>query len=79
MRMATRMRALGAGASLVMAASAAAAHPGHGLGGDASGWLHYLTEPLHVAPLALAAVAGVLVWRRRRSARALACTRARTR
>ena len=55
--------ALGVGTSLLGVASAAAAHPGHGL---AHGWLHWATEPLHVAPPALAAV---LLWRARRRAR----------
>lgn len=45
-------------------ASAAGAHPGHGLGGGSDGWLHYLTEPLHAAPPALVAVTLVLAWRR---------------
>jgi hypothetical protein len=45
-------------------ASAAAAHPGHGLA--AEGWLHWATEPLHVAPPALLALAGMLLWRARR-------------
>jgi len=45
-------------------ASAAAAHPGHGV--TAEGWLHWTMEPLHVAPPALLAFAGVLLWRARR-------------
>ena len=52
-------------------AEAAAAHPGHGIGGGSEAWLHYLSEPLHVAPLALAALALALVRvHRRRAARA---------
>ena len=58
---------LAAGASLLLVAGAAAAHPGHGLG--AGGWLHYATEPLHVAPAALLALALGLAWRRRARAR----------
>ena len=51
-------------------ASAAGAHPGHGLDGFASSALHYLTEPVHVAPLALAALAlGLLLRRRGRGTR----------
>jgi hypothetical protein len=38
------------------AAAAAAAHPGHGVGGGSDSWLHYLSEPAHVAlPLLVAA------------------------
>lgn len=47
----------------------ALAHPGHGSGGGHD-LLHYLSEPLHASLLAgapLAALALVLVWRRRRS------------
>jgi len=55
-------------ASLALA-SAAAAHPGHGLGGGSDSWLHYLTEPLHVAPPVLIALAVAQAWRRWRSAR----------
>jgi hypothetical protein len=52
-------------------ANAAGAHPGHGLDGAASSLLHILTEPVHVAPLALAALGlGLLLRRRRRGARA---------
>jgi hypothetical protein len=58
---------LGAGAALLLAAGAAAAHPGHGLG--AQGWLHWATEPLHVAPLALIGLALALAWKRRTRAR----------
>ena len=51
-------------------ANAAGAHPGHGLDGAASSALHTLTEPVHVAPFALAALAlGLLLRRRRRGAR----------
>lgn len=51
-------------------ANQAAAHPGHGLGGGSDRWLHYLTEPLHVAPFALGALALAIIVRARRSARA---------
>jgi hypothetical protein len=50
-------------------ASQVAAHPGHGLGGGSTHWLHYLSDPLHVAPFAVGALALGIVWRRR-SARA---------
>jgi cytochrome c-type biogenesis protein CcmH/NrfF len=59
--------ALGVGTSLLGVASAAAAHPGHGV--VAQGWLHWATEPLHVAPPALVALGAVLLWRARRRAR----------
>jgi hypothetical protein len=58
---------LGVGAALLVVANAATAHPGHGLG--APGWLHYATEPLHVAPVALIGLALALAWRRRTRAR----------
>jgi hypothetical protein len=39
------------------AAAAAGAHPGHGVAGGSHSWLHYLSEPTHVAlPLLVAAV-----------------------
>jgi hypothetical protein len=47
-------------------ASRAAAHPGHGVGGESASALHYLTDPLHVAPWALGALALAIAWRRRR-------------
>ena len=55
--------------SVFVVASQAAAHPGHGLGGGSYHWLHYLTDPLHVAPVALGALALVIIVRARRSAR----------
>ena len=54
---------LGVGVAPLLVAGAAAAHPGHGLG--ATGWLHWATDPLHVAPLALIGLALALAWRRR--------------
>ena len=51
-------------------ASQAAAHPGHGLGGGSTHWLHYLTDPLHVAPIAAGVLALALAVRARRNARA---------
>lgn len=48
---------------------AAAAHPGHGLAGGSHAWLHYLSDPLHVAPAALALLA-FAVWRVRARVRA---------
>jgi hypothetical protein len=57
-------------AALVMSlAGAAAAHPGHGLAGGSQSALHYLGEPLHVAPFVLAALALGLAARRRSRAR----------
>ena len=46
------------------------AHPGHGTT-EPSSWLHYLTEPVHVATIAAAAIAVVLIARalRRRGER----------
>lgn len=48
------------------------AHPGHGMDGGSHAVTHYLTEPAHLAPLALAAVAGVaaagfVAWVRRKA------------
>jgi MYXO-CTERM domain-containing protein len=59
----------GAGATLAIA-NAAAAHPGHGLAGGSAHWLHYLSDPLHVAPPVLVGLALLLVWQRRRAVRA---------
>ena len=70
MRSTDRRPALVTVAAALLLASPAAAHPGHGLGGGSYHWLHYLTDPLHVAPFALAALALVLVIRARRRARA---------
>jgi hypothetical protein len=70
MRSSTRKRALGVAGAVLSVASAALAHPGHGLGGDGSGWLHHLSEPLHVAPPALIGLSLALAWRRWRAARA---------
>jgi putative copper export protein len=45
------------------------AHPGHGAS-EPDSWLHYLTEPVHVIPLAIAvslAVITGLAWRRLRA------------
>ena len=69
MRSSNRPWALSAVAALALA-SPAAAHPGHGLGGGSTHWLHYLSDPLHVAPLAVGVLALALVVRARRSARA---------
>ena len=46
------------------------AHPGHGTDGGSHEMTHYLTEPVHVAPLVVAALvgvvaAGVVAWYRR--------------
>ena len=70
MRSPNRHRAFTAFAAVFMLASQAAAHPGHGLGGGSTRWLHYLTEPPHVAPVAIGALALALAVRARRGARA---------
>ena len=49
----------------------AVAHPGHGPEGGGFSLLHYLTEPLHLAGLAVALLVGLGVrqwWRSRRGA-----------
>lgn len=51
-------------------ASPALAHPGHGQGGGSNLGLHYLTDPLHVAPVvAVAAALAFALWRRRARSR----------
>ena len=61
--------ALGSLLGALGTAGVAGAHPGHGLA--AEGLLHYATEPLHVAPLALIAFSFVLARRRRARMRTL--------
>jgi len=73
----TRIRALASAGVTLALASAAAAHPGHGLDGGSDSWLHYASDPYHVAPLALVALTLVLAWRRWRESRARARTRIR--
>jgi hypothetical protein len=70
MRSSTKMRAATLAGAVLSVASAAAAHPGHGQGGGSAHWLHYLSDPLHVAPFALGALALAFAWRRRLAARA---------
>jgi len=59
-------------ASLALALTAPAfAHPGHGKDGGSHELTHYFTEPEHLAPVGLAALAGVaaaafVVWYRRK-------------
>jgi hypothetical protein len=67
--MAMRRTALALGTLLgaLGAASAAGAHPGHGVAPD--GFLHWATEPVHAAPLALLVLTVGLAWRRRARAR----------
>lgn len=67
-------RAIGAAGAALALANAAGAHPGHGLAGGSAHWLHYLSDPLHVAPPVLVGLALAFVWQRRRRA-----VRARTR
>ncbi len=47
--------------ALGLVPAVAFAHPGHGHT-DPSTWRHYLTEPLHVAVLAVAAAAVLVTW-----------------
>jgi hydrogenase/urease accessory protein HupE len=47
---------------LLLVPTLAFAHPGHGHT-EPTSWTHYLTEPVHVALLVIAAVT-VLAWRR---------------
>jgi membrane protein DedA with SNARE-associated domain len=63
-------------ALVTLAPAVAFAHPGHG-GTDPASWVHHLTEPLHVAVLAGAAVAigAAVYWRRMRRARARRASR----
>jgi len=63
-------RTLGLACAALLVASPAAAHPGHGLGGGSTHWLHYVGDPLHVAPLALLGLGLALGWRRWRGSRA---------
>jgi hypothetical protein len=68
---------LGALGAALCVASTAAAHPGHGLAGGSASWLHYLSDPVHVGPPALVALAVGLGWQRWR--RDLVRARTRTR
>ena len=56
-------------AAVLALASPAAAHPGHGLDGGSTHWLHYLSDPLHAAPWVVGVLALVLLVRARRSIR----------
>jgi hypothetical protein len=64
------MRALVVAGAAASIASTALAHPGHGLDAGSAHWLHYLSEPLHVAPVVLVAFTLALGWRRWRGSRA---------
>ena len=44
----------------------AIAHDGHG-SSHAHALMHYLTEPLHVIPLVIVAVAAWYIWRRKKA------------
>ncbi|MCR9261775.1 MAG: hypothetical protein NXH95_18820 [Pseudomonadaceae bacterium] len=44
----------------------ATAHDGHG-SSQAHSLLHYLTEPLHIIPVAIVVALGVAMWRRRKA------------
>lgn len=54
-------------ATTFLLSGAAFAHPGHGKGAGTDA-VHFLTEPVHIVPIALLALVGVLGWtfRRRR-------------
>ena len=57
---------------VALATLPAFAHPGHGRDGGSNSLTHYATEPAHVAPVVLAAVAGaavaaLIIWLRRRA------------
>jgi len=56
-------------ALLALIPNLALAHPGHGHT-DPTSWTHYLTEPVHVALLSAAVVAGFVLVRARKRARA---------
>ena len=58
--------------AVVASAAPAFAHPGHGADGGSHELTHYVTEPVHLAPLGLAALAGiaaagVVAWVRRKT------------
>lgn len=55
----------------ILMAAPALAHPGHGKGGGSHELVHYSTEPAHIAPVVVAAVAGIataglVAWYRRK-------------
>lgn len=57
---------------VALATLPAFAHPGHGRDGGSNSLTHYATEPVHVAPMILAVLAGVataglIIWLRRRA------------
>ncbi len=58
--------------TVMFCALPAFAHPGHGRDGGSHQLLHYVTEPMHIAPVTLAMVAGVaaagiVAWFRKRA------------
>jgi hypothetical protein len=55
-----------------LAAGSAMAHPGHGAATGSTSLAHYLSEPVHVAPLLLAIAAAFALarWRTRRAVHA---------
>ena len=70
--MISRLRRLAAFLAALVLAVPAFAHPGHGKDGGSHELTHYLSEPEHLAPLGLAALAGVaaaafVVWYRRKA------------
>jgi hypothetical protein len=57
---------------VALASLPAFAHPGHGRDGGSNSLTHYATEPVHVAPVVFAALAGIaiaglIIWLRRRA------------
>lgn len=69
MRRPDRLSTLTTCAGALVLASQAAAHPGHGVDGGGAHWLHYVSDPLHVAPWVVGGLALVLLVQARRSVR----------
>ena len=70
--MSSFLRQIALTSAACLLASPALAHPGHGADGGSHEMTHYLTEPVHIAPLVVAALvgvvaAGVVVWYRRKA------------
>jgi hypothetical protein len=57
---------------VALATLPAFAHPGHGRDGGSNSLTHYATEPVHIAPVVFAlvagaAMAGLIIWLRRKA------------
>ena len=66
------LRRLAVASTAALLTAPALAHPGHGKDGGSHELTHYFTEPEHLAPVGLAALAGVaaaafVVWYRRKA------------